>query len=383
MKKLKYLLMISFLTIIGINKVGATPSNPAFKDDNFYKCVIENYNKNFKTDYDVSYSLTKNELESITSLTCSNKNIIDTSGIEKLINLKILYLYDNDIKSIDLSKNVNLSSLSMDHTLLESINLNYNKNLTFLNLVSTNISKIDLTENIKLESLYIGNDNLSVLDLSKNTNLKTLLLYNNNIKELDLSKNGYLKDLFIVNDKLTKIDLSKNINLQMLQLFNNKIKYIDLSNSKEIEYVRLSKDDTNFNDYSLPTDIKLIVSNKIYQLNNNYVVNGLYNNVNEFKKNGVDIYNKNGNIVKENEIIKTGYYVKQSSNQYFSVKGDVNGDGEITFLDVTKAYKIYKLKDKDTKDYEKLAADVSGNDLKVTFLDVIKLYKAYKGKDTF
>ena len=57
--------------------VNAAPANPTFTDDEFYACVVDNYNKENDTDYGYDTNLTDEQLESIQSLYCvSEENVL-------------------------------------------------------------------------------------------------------------------------------------------------------------------------------------------------------------------------------------------------------------------------------------------------------------------
>ena len=45
-----------------------TPANSAFKDDNFYTCVVDTYNRENRTSIAYTTSLSNEELQKITSL---------------------------------------------------------------------------------------------------------------------------------------------------------------------------------------------------------------------------------------------------------------------------------------------------------------------------
>ena len=84
------------LFMLSIN-VKAIPQNISFNDENLYKCIIDAYNVNLDEKKDYNYSLLPEELNSITSLDCSNYKgqIENLSGLDKLINLTSLNLSGN------------------------------------------------------------------------------------------------------------------------------------------------------------------------------------------------------------------------------------------------------------------------------------------------
>ena len=111
----------------------------------------------------------------ITWINCSNKELTDLIGIDKLINLEVLYCYDNQLTKVDVTKNINLKTLNCHHNQLD---------------------ELDVTKNINLETLYCNNNQLTELDISKNIKLRVLYCRHNQLTELDLSKNINLDKLF-------------------------------------------------------------------------------------------------------------------------------------------------------------------------------------------
>ena len=133
MKK-KILITLAFCSLIVTSKVQAQPVNAAFEDDNFYKCVIENYNIENNTTKTVNDSLTDQELSSIKKLDCANKSITITTGLEKLTGLLKLDLENNNIKQINIENN----------TLLRYINIWGNPSDLALNISNNSNLKIIL-----------------------------------------------------------------------------------------------------------------------------------------------------------------------------------------------------------------------------------------------
>ena len=89
-------------------------TNNTFKDEDFYTCVIDAYNKDNNASKTIQDNLTDTELSNITNLNCS-RTVYDVSGIEKLSGLVSLKLGNHsEIEKIDLSNNLLLESLDLD-----------------------------------------------------------------------------------------------------------------------------------------------------------------------------------------------------------------------------------------------------------------------------
>ena len=222
-----------------------TPANPAFTDENFYKCIVDKYNLDHYHDYvNVHYdeALTDSQLSSIEELYCINwdyseeDNISNTKGIEKL---------------------TNLLKFTISRHLLEEIDVSKNTKLKFLDLSESSLTSIDVSKNINLETLTINNTNrssisqITTLDVSKNTKLTTLdVSYNKLLSNLVLGNHPNLTTLKAPSAQLTSINLSGCPNLESLTLSYNKLTSIDLSNLSKLSYLNLKQNELTALDVS-------------------------------------------------------------------------------------------------------------------------------------
>ena len=265
-----------------------TPANNAFKDENFYKCVVDAYNKENDTTLGYDVNLTEEQLNNITGLYCDSNNdnekkITDISGIEKIKNLLYVSLTRNDLTNVDLHNNVLLKSIYLGFNFnLENVNVKNLQNLEEIyiddsykgsgysgggginpsSILYKNLNEIDLTDNINLKTLKLSQTNVTNLDLNNNKKLKILSLYGNNISSIDLTKYIELEELYLGNNQITDIDLSNNTKLRHLCLDSNKLSTIDLSNNTFLTYLDL--DDNKL------TSINLNNNDKIWFLDLSY-----------------------------------------------------------------------------------------------------------------
>ena len=237
-----------------INK--GRPANKYFDDENFYKAVVDAYNKENKTSLSYTTNLTDKQLKNIKSVSYDGygkSKIKSTAGIEKLTSLTFLHLNWNNLSSIDLSKNTSLTTLSLIYNNLSSIDLSKNTSLTKLYLYHNNLSDIDLSKNTALKELNLYGNNLSSIDLSKNTALKELDLDGTNLSSIDLSKNTSLTSLYLYGNNLSNIDLSKNTALKELNLYMNNLSSIDLSKNTALTTLVLHRNNLSSIDLSKNT----------------------------------------------------------------------------------------------------------------------------------
>ena len=243
------------------------PVNSYFDDENFYKAVVDAYNKENKTNLPYTTNLTDEQLKSIKNILyrSDSEKIRSTKGIEKLINLESLELglksYEitqggsNLIEKIDLSNNLKLRKLELDSGNLSSIDLSKNIALKELNLAANNISSIDLSNNTALTELDLFYNKISNIDLSKNTALTSLELAGNNLSKIDLSKNAALTYLNLGWNNISNIDLSKNTELIGLGLDKNNLSKIDLSKNTALTGLILSDNEISNIDLSKNTEL--------------------------------------------------------------------------------------------------------------------------------
>ena len=173
--------------------------------------------------------------------------------------LKKIYLFNNNLDSIDSLETANLKAVQifiLTKNKISSINvlskINFTK-LKELNLGNNKIADISPLENIKLDSLEILNlnhneiENLFKLGKSK---LKKLCLYNNKIKDISPLKESNLEELEILNlnsNQISDVSELKNVNfknLKELYLYNNTINNIEKFENKNmpnLEIINLSQ----------------------------------------------------------------------------------------------------------------------------------------------
>ena len=189
--------------------------------------------------------LSKREMDSVEKLEVrgsSGKHIKNLNGIEKFKNLKILNLFNVNIKNLDLSNIPTLVNLYIyEDKDLKSLNLNGCTELTDVNLrLCYNIGKIDFTKNSALRTLRISSAKLKELDLSDCVQLESIEVSGQQIKYLEIGNGSKLTDLVCNNTSVEKLNLKDCTLLQKLDCKNNKLKELDLSNSTQLEYLDCS-----------------------------------------------------------------------------------------------------------------------------------------------
>ena len=224
-------------------KVYSSPANKAFTDDNFYKCVVDAYNKMNKTSLPYTTNLSDSQLGSIKKLSCNGyyksdeEKIKNTNGLEKLTALTDLYFGDNQLTELDVSKNISLMYLRLSNNQLTNLDLSNNTALTYLDVDSNQLTSLDVSSNTLLTNLGVDNNQITSLDVSKNTKLTRLYARKNQITSLDVSKNTAITELYVRENQLTSLDVSNNTALTYLDVDSNQLTSLDVSNNTALTYL--------------------------------------------------------------------------------------------------------------------------------------------------
>lgn len=197
MMKIKIFTVLSFIS--GLNFFYGQKLE--FKDKNFEKAAVENFDMNKDGMIDQS------EAELVNNLFLVQKGITVADDLNFFKNAKMIMLDDNSIPSIHL------------------------KNLDKLDLFSCTGCKISSfkAENlIRLASLYVDNNLLESISLKGTSRIDQLTLSLNQLKALDISQLKNLRKLNIEHNKIQKLDISENPALQTLNVGGNKMKEADI-----------------------------------------------------------------------------------------------------------------------------------------------------------
>ena len=169
-------------------------------------------------------NITQSELEQLTgSLNLGGAGISDINGLQNCVNLKCLYIDNNDISDLspisDLGK---LEQLYANNNNIENCILKI-PNLKILNLDNNDFSELpDIKECKNLKTLFLSNNNISNIEgIGANTSLEVLTLNNNQLASL--------------------YGIENLINIEHLDLSFNQIEDISyLENMRKLEFLNLS-----------------------------------------------------------------------------------------------------------------------------------------------
>ena len=218
----------------------------SFKDKNLYNAILTKLGSKVESSNEgtLTITITKANLETVTTLELNEKQITDVSGIEKFTNLTSLNLEFNNISDITLlSSLTKLTILQLHSNNISNIApLKTLTNITYLSLGKNKISDITPISSLtSLKTLGLFSNQISnITPLSTLTNLETLFLYNNEITDITpLAGLSNLTELSLASNKISDITpLAGLSNLTKLQLQSNEISDITplstLSNLKNL-----------------------------------------------------------------------------------------------------------------------------------------------------
>ena len=350
-----FLINYIFYTPSYINAYIATniykePANKYFDDDNFYKCVVDAYNRENSTSIPYTQNLSDSQLGSIKEVKCSgyhksdNAKVKSAKGVERLTALTGLNVYDNKLTTLDVSKNTALTSLDVEWNQLTTLDVSNNTALTELSArenqlttldVSNNtaltylnvkdnrhqLTTLDVSNNTALTYLDVSFNRLTTLDVSKNTALTKLNVYDNKLTTIDVSKNTKLIGLRIGYNKLTTLDVSKNTELTSLDVSDNKLTTLDVSKNTELTSLDVSDNKLTTLDVSKNTELTSLYAGKnqltTLDVSNNAALTELYAGKNQLTT--LDVSN--------NTVLK---WLSVDNNQLTTL--DVSNNTVLTYL---------------------------------------------------
>ncbi|GEM_PF-970598 len=272
-------------------------------DDNFEQALIDLGIDNGAPDNQV---LTAN-IEYLTTLNVSGKNIESLQGIKAFLSLVELDCSNNYLDALDVSDMQNLEKLfcssnyflTNDPTNINSVlntagttslkqlfcadnaladlNITMNTNLEILDCSNNKITALDISSSTNLEEVTCDNNNISnfVSYAVDNTTLSVLSCNNNDIKNLVLNKCLALEKLNCRSNSLSLLDISANGALKVLDFSDNNLTDVNLSaNTSLIALIGSKNQLTEIDDLSSNMLESLILdNNEVSQLN--ALLNGL------------------------------------------------------------------------------------------------------------
>ena len=276
-------------------------------DNNFEQALID-------LGYDdiIDGKVAKCNIENVTNLDVSYRNIQDLTGIEYFTSLIILNCNNNNLSVLDISQNSAIEVLDCGYNQLNNLDISTNLNLIRLFSSNNNLATLNTSSNSNLEIVECNDNILTNLNLSLSSNLETLYCENNLIESLDLSNNSILKFFNCSSNNLTYLNVQNgnNIDIQFFDSTNNPdltCIYVDDASWSEINWTNV---DSSSHFVENQTECEALSINDEL-LNDNIVIypNPTDSNINIITDHVIDsivVYDLVGKVVKTlNANIKT------------------------------------------------------------------------------
>ena len=295
----------------------------------------------------------------ITELQCFSCALTDLSACNRMNNLQKLYCYSNKLTSLTLTNKTKLSHVEAQtnsllttaevasNSALKTLNIS---NCTALNTLSCNnnaLTTLNVSGNTALTSLQCYRNSLTSLDVSTLTNLTHLNCQNNQLTSLNVTNNALLQSLYCDDNKLTSLNVSGKTALTRIQCFDNQLTSLNVQGCSAL-YI-LHCEDNKLTSLSVQGCTALRYLDCYL---NNITGDGMTMLVNSLPMctssdpgtMTLQWYYDEGNVINAAQCAtaRAKYWNprRYDGSNYIdivfeSIRGDVDGDGNVTVADVT------------------------------------------------
>ncbi len=226
--------LITALVLQAFQPILAQPTDVEINEANFPDAIFREFVKAYDTDNDGT--LQQNELNAVTEMDCSSREIANLKGIEHFTALEQLNCAFNPLGSLDVSNNTALTQLSCLLNALTSLDVTNNTALTQLSCTGNYLASLDVSNNTALTQLSCDGNALSSLDVTNNTALTRLSCGGNAFSSLDVSNNTVLEWLDCCDgQQLTSLNVNGCTTLKSLNCRINQLTSLDLSGCAALE----------------------------------------------------------------------------------------------------------------------------------------------------
>ncbi len=223
--------------------------NISIPDQNFKNALL-NHDPIIDTNNDGQISI--QEASVVDELHVDRLNITSLTGIRHFKRLRFLSASGNKLANINLTRNTGLELLWLWNNQLTTIDVTQNQLLTDLRCHFNKLSNLDVSQNNRLRILYCGHNSISSLDVTNNKDLIDLFCRENKLTTLDITSNIKLLTVSCGSNELTNLNISNNVDLKGLDCNKNKLTSLDLRFHKML--VDLSCDSNNLISLDLPEE---------------------------------------------------------------------------------------------------------------------------------
>lgn len=176
-----------------------------FKDQNFEKAVIENF------DLNKNGAIEQPEADAVTNLFLVQKGITSADDAKLFVNVKMIVLDDNHISNVSIGDFNHLQLFSCTGCKMSSFKAENLKNLTSLYLDNNLLENFSLKETPEIDQLTLSLNQLKTIDITSLKSLRKLNIEHNKIQKLDISGNQSLQTLNVDGNPMKETDINKGI----------------------------------------------------------------------------------------------------------------------------------------------------------------------------
>ena len=258
----------------------ASFAQQTYVPDNNFEAFLEANGMGNGTPND-DYVTTAN-ISGVGSLIVWGYNIADLTGIEDFTSLSMLFCFNNQLTTLDLSQNTMLNDLRCNDNQLTSLNVSTNTSLTtffcynnqltsIIGLGNTNVNdlrcsgnqltSLDVTGLPALFKLHCQINQLTALDVSMNSQLNDLRCNNNQITALNCASNSLLGILFCQYNQLSTLNLGLISGITFLHCHENQLTALDVSAHSGLTNLQCNANLLTYLDVSQNADLITLYAN--------------------------------------------------------------------------------------------------------------------------
>ncbi len=200
-----------------------------FPDAIFREYVSTNFDRN------MDGKLSESEIQSVTNIDVSWKNITSLKGVEIFTGLEKLVCNNNQLTSLDVTNCKYLTELECFNNKLNGLDVSKCLALKILECGNNQLTSIDVTNCPALDIFECYGNQLSSLDVSNCTSLTKLSCTSNQLINLDVSNCTSLTKLYCASNQLINLDVSKCIVIEDLSCYDNQLTSLEVKGCTELK----------------------------------------------------------------------------------------------------------------------------------------------------
>ena len=218
---MKFLILINMkdkrfiiLIILLFTQIVSAQKGISFKDGNLKSVLLES-----GYDFNKSGEIEVSEIDTVTKLNISKRNISRLDDLIYFKNLKELDANTNQIKNLNVFfNNLVIEEIYIGENLLgKKLILKNLKNLKGLYAFRNSIEEIDLYGTDSIEYMYLQENLFEKVEFKNLSKLKSLqLAENKNLKSINVNSNAELVQLYLTDTAILKLDITGNPILKTL-----------------------------------------------------------------------------------------------------------------------------------------------------------------------